>query len=319
MAKRLSIILSAALVVFGAFWGFTHAVEIRDWYVSGQYEPPGDIKSITEKIKLTQKGKDTFYASTPELNSKESFNDNCPVTEMTIVLGCYSNLKIYIYDISDERLSGVEEVTAAHELLHAVYARLSSKDKNSLNSLIENEISKIKDERVLQLIDEYRKSSPDEILNEAHSIIGTELAEISPELENHYAKYFTSRKDVVAFSQQYESQFSERADQINSYDKELEDLNGNITSLETEITSLKQELDQMAGELNNFRSAGSIEKYNAGVPEYNAKVNEYNAKIDEYKGLVDSYNTIVAKRNEIALEQKDLLKNLDSNLQPISP
>lgn len=317
MIKRLSILVVIVALIFSGFWGFTHAVEIRDWYAIRQYEAPEAVANIKDKIQLTPKGEHIFYASTPEIDPRESFNNNCPVAEMSIVLGCYHNLKIYIYDISDDRLAGVEEVTAAHELLHAVYSRLSSKDKQTINGLLEDEMSRIKDERVLKLLDEYKKSSPEEILNEAHSIIGTELGEISKELEAHYAKYFSNRGAIIELSEKYEKQFSERTEKITNYDKELEDLNGSISSLESEIQTLQQELERLAGELNNFKNAGSIDSYNAGVPGYNQKVNELNAKIGEYKGLVDTYNETVAKRNEIAIEQKDLLKNLDSKLQPI--
>ena len=37
----------------------------------------------------------------------------------TAVLGCYANREISIFNVTDQRLDGIREVTAAHEMLHA--------------------------------------------------------------------------------------------------------------------------------------------------------------------------------------------------------
>ena len=37
----------------------------------------------------------------------------------------------YIYNVNDERLNGLKEVTAAHEMLHAAYERLPESDKKA--------------------------------------------------------------------------------------------------------------------------------------------------------------------------------------------
>ena len=81
---------------------------------------------------MTDKGRNLFYVYDPQLLDKDGFNTQCTIEEQSIVLGCYDGSGIYLYDISDVRLEGVEEVTSAHEMLHAAYGRLSAKEKSGL-------------------------------------------------------------------------------------------------------------------------------------------------------------------------------------------
>ena len=79
--------------------------------------------------------------------------------EFTIILGCYTGQdKLYVFNVDDQRIPDVEEVTAAHEMLHVAYDRMSSTQKNSLNTLLDNQLSEISDERVLDLIQLYEES-----------------------------------------------------------------------------------------------------------------------------------------------------------------
>ena len=54
------------------------------------------------------------------------------------MLGCYHSNQdgIFLYNVQDARLAGVQQVTAAHEMLHAAYDRLSTKDKNYVDGLL---------------------------------------------------------------------------------------------------------------------------------------------------------------------------------------
>ena len=52
------------------------------------------------------------------------------------MLGCYIlNKGIYVYDITDDRLAGVRQVTTAHEMLHAAYDRLSVKERAQVDAM----------------------------------------------------------------------------------------------------------------------------------------------------------------------------------------
>src|SRR5690606_25698564 len=117
-----------------------------------------------------------FYVHNPELLNKVDFQGKCLHTEETIVLGCYiTNSKIYVFDVSDERLHGVEEVTAAHEMLHAAYDRLNAKEKTRIDGMLSEVFNQSTDERLKATVESYRKRDPSVVPNELHSIIGTEI------------------------------------------------------------------------------------------------------------------------------------------------
>ncbi len=65
------------------------------------------------------------------------------------ILGCYVTQRIYIYDVKDAKLDGIREVTAAHEMLHAAYERMSSSEQTKVNALLEVEYEKLRNDKDL--------------------------------------------------------------------------------------------------------------------------------------------------------------------------
>lgn len=253
-----------------------------------------------------------FYAYHPSLENRATFNTHCPLTEKTIVLGCYvKNTGIYLYDVSDERLHGVVEVTAAHETLHAAYDRLSGKDRSHVEAMIDAAYATVTDERIKKTIEAYRANGAD-VTNELHSILGTEVRNLPADLEQYYKRYFMDRLAVVNYSEQYEKAFTDRQDEIARDDAQLKTMKAQIESL---TASLKQEAKKIDAEyvaLQQLKSSGQIEKYNAGVPVYNRAVSTYNADAKQAETLISQYNALVERRNAIALEENQLQKALDS-------
>src|SRR5436190_8606187 len=130
----------------GIFWGFIFPLGIAalvllaflnyqklyDWSRLRSYQPPPTVATLAVQDTMTEEAKHLFYVNHPELvGDVGTFRQNCTVAEQTIVLGCYQSGEtgIYVYDVKDPRLSGVEQVTAAHEMLHGAYERLSAKEK----------------------------------------------------------------------------------------------------------------------------------------------------------------------------------------------
>ena len=178
---------------------------------------------------MNEYGKKLFYVQRPLLQNLDEFRNNCSTSEQTIVLGCYkTNVGIYIYGIEDSRLQGVKQVTAAHEMLHAAYDRLSQSEKNKVNQLTLSAFNQLTDERVKKNIESYRTRDASVVPNELHSILATEVDSLPPELEQYYKKYFIDRHKIVAFSNQYEGEFTRRESAIDAYDKQLEDTKSSI-------------------------------------------------------------------------------------------
>ena len=119
-------VVVAATIVLNRAW-------IYDWYRGISYQPTAEMTEIRNKLELTGRGEFVFGAAQPELNTATDFNTNCRQDESEMaVLGCYTEGDIYVYNITDAQLGGIRELTTAHELLHAVWARMSEAEQVEL-------------------------------------------------------------------------------------------------------------------------------------------------------------------------------------------
>ena len=118
-----------AIVLLGAsMWLWLNRQYVVDQIAVWQYQPTSDMVGFAERTTMTDGGKFYLYTSHPSLEKTQAFNTKCDRKEATTaVLGCYASGKIYIYDVTNEQLDGIREVTVAHETLHAVYERMSEK------------------------------------------------------------------------------------------------------------------------------------------------------------------------------------------------
>jgi flagellar biosynthesis chaperone FliJ len=239
--------------------------------------------------------------------------------EKTIILGCYKggDRGIYLYRVSDPRLDGVVEVTAAHEMLHAAYERLSSDERRSLDRQLEAFYRQsLRDERVKTTVDSYKTLEPSELPNEMHSIFATEVAVLPTELEQYYTRYFRDRQRVVALATAYQSEFTLRREQVALYDAELAAVKTTIDSNQAGLTTQRRTLETRQAELTRLRASGDIAGYNARVAGYNQLVDTYNETIQSTRGLITHYTDTVEKRNAIALEERQLTQALSADSLP---
>jgi hypothetical protein len=310
-ASRLFSGLFSLLVVGSSLSLYIYRQDVLDWIVLRNYEPSPAIARLATAASLSDDGRRLFYVHDPSLLDKANFQGVCGDNEATIVLGCYiSNGKIYVFDVEDERLEGVEEVTAAHEMLHAAFDRLSGDEKERITSLLEATFAGIDDERLLNTIATYRDRDPSVVPNELHSILGTEWRDLSPELEEYFSQYFLDRFSVVEKAEAYESEFSSREDQISAYDTQLNSLSVSIAQKRADVNQLSSALKTEADQLDQKRSDPVV--FNAAVPVYNDLVRSYNAEIESLRALIAQFNAIVAERNEIATQERELVEAIDT-------
>lgn len=287
---------------------------IFDWIRLFGYEPPAHITEITEQTGMTDKAKNLFFVHHPVVEpDKATFSGRCNEAEKTIVLGCYIRGNgIYLYDVDDPRLAGIIEVTAAHEMLHAAYDRLSNTERDDLNQQLQAVFAALDNDRLKKTIEAYRAADPSSVPNELHSILGSEVRTLTPTLEEYYARYFFDRLAVVGLAEKYEQAFTSREQQREAYDKELETLKGNITQLNESLGARETIINQQYSSLINLRNQGFISDFNAGIDAYNQNVNEYNNDVRTVQELIKTYNEIVEKRNELVIEENQLIQALDS-------
>lgn len=311
-SRKLSwLILLALLISLSVAWAKRY--DLLDWWRLRNYVPPARIVQLANDTTMTDEGRKLFYVNHPELNDELAFNQNCTISEQSIVLGCYiSGQGIYLFDVTDERLTGVQQVTAAHEMLHAAYERLSGSERKRIDTLTQQFFEQLQDVRIQDTVTSYRNRDPSVVPNELHSILATEVVELPAELEAYYSRYFTDRKAVVAFSKAYEAAFQERKDKVAVYDKQLAVLKQEIESDELNLAGLGEDIKLERQRLDALLAAKRFEEYNAGVPPFNAKVDHYNNLVNQIRTLIDRFNRLVAERNSVALEENELIKAIDS-------
>lgn len=311
------------LLLLGMGWAALNRQNIWDWYKLQGYTAPDNVSSLATADTMTPFARRIFYVNQPEITTGTSFTEPCPNDggEQTIVLGCYHGGQngIYLLNVSDPRLAGVMQVTAAHEMLHAAYARLSSSERAKVDAWLQDYYKNgLTDARIIATIDAYKKSEPDDLVNEMHSIFGTEISSLPAPLESYYARYFTNRLAVANFAAAYQNEFTSRRDQIARYDAQLAVLKPKIDSSESQLASRLQLIKNQRAVIDALQARGDISGYNSAVPGFNALVDSYNAQLATLRQQINQYNQLVTERNDVALQEDQLVKELTANATNVS-
>lgn len=297
---------------------------IVDWWKLRDYQAPVSVSSLATQDTMSNYARKVFYVNKPMVENKLKFSKSCPndTKEQSIVLGCYHSDQagIYLLSVSDQRLNGVEQVTAAHEMLHAAYDRLSSSERRRVDKLLEDYYKNhLNDPRIIKTIDDYKRTEPKDLVNEMHSIFGTEIANLPPQLEDYYQRYFTNRPKIAAYAAKYQGEFSSRQTTVDSADQQLSVLKSEIETSEFDLNRKQITIDNERQKLVSLRNNGNLASYNAGVPIYNNLVDEYNKQVQTVRNLIARYNQIVERRNAVALEEDQLVNALsNSDVEPIN-
>lgn len=296
---------------------------IADWWRLRNYQAPASVVALASDDTMTDYAKRLLYVNRPSLENKQDFNANCvSKAEQTAVLGCYHGNRqgIFIYDVVDPRLAGVQQVTAAHEMLHQAYDRLSSSERKHINVLLEDFYAHgLTDQTVKDKVESYRQQKGAVLVNEMHSIFGTEVSNLPPELETYYKRYFIDRAKIVSYRNAYQSEFTRRETLVAQYDARLTSLKKQIDANKASLEAKKNYLNAKQAVIDQAASAHDQAAYNTAVIDYNNTVVAYNDLVAATKSLINQYNNIVAERNDIALQEQQLQEALDSRLTTPAP
>lgn len=294
---------------------------IVDQITVWQFEPASGVVALVDRAGMGDYGKFLYLASEPTLESTQRFNSECQRTEIvTSILGCYRSGRIYLYNITDSELNGIRETTAAHETLHAAYVRMSDTEKIKINNLIEVEYQKLEHITEYQeLMAFYAATEPGQRDNELHSIIGTEVSDISPDLERHYAKYFSDRQKVVELNDKYKAVFE-------ALDKKADELTTKMTDLSV---SIKARVDQynsetiaLNGDISAFNSKSATGGFNT-ESQFNVARNKLVSRINSLDTIkvaietdIETYGKLLIEYNAIATKSEKLSNSIDSTFAP---
>ena len=189
MRRKIDALILLTVLIAGAF-SVANARAIGDWWHAHIYGPSEEIVSLATDAGMNDTGKNYFYRFEPTLVDQATLDDKCSVEK----LGCTEGRFIYILQPTTESERYRTIVTAAHEMLHVAYSRLSPQQRDDLEPLLKAELAKPADSGIRQELTGYAQ---EDYYNEAHSFIGSELPNLDRLLEQHYAKYFSDRTKTV--------------------------------------------------------------------------------------------------------------------------
>lgn len=311
------IFISAALALFLVLNRQVIIDQLSVW----QYQPSSEITAFTNRTAMSDRGEFLFYASHPSLEGTQVFNDKCArVEQSSAILGCYDGRSIFIYDVKNAKLDGIREVTAAHEMLHAAYQRMSDDERSKVDSLVEAEYTKLStNQEFSERMAFYARTEPGERDNELHSIIGTEVASIGPELEQHYKAYFTDRSKVVALHTRYASVFYELQSRAQELSAELDKLADSIEAASSRYNQATVQLNADIQSFNNRANGGGFSsqaQFNSERAALVARVENLDAQRNAINSDRDRFNNLREELVAIASESNALNRSIDSSLAP---
>ena len=316
IATFVALIIIAGCLIVSVFFADQIWFLLRDTISNLSYSAPAEVNEIADEIKLTNRGKFIFGASTPVIESQTDFNRHCESHDIEIsTLGCYNSGKIYIYNITADELSGIKESTAAHELMHAVWARLTDSEQNKLASSI---LSVYNDEKYhADFAKQLEAYSEDEIVEELHSRLPTEIKNLPDALEKHYKDYFEDQDAVVDFYEKYREPFNKLENELKDLSEELETLRTKLEGMQETYQKDSEQLSRAVDEFNNCASTtncfASNYEFNTKRAELSAKQVALNNLYQELSTLVDDYNKKVDKYNNNLLRGEELDSMMNSN------
>ena len=318
--KWLRVVLSGIGTLFIS-WVIIYCVpRIIDVARAYNFHAPDSIVFIKKRLELTDRGTDIFYASTPAVEEKTEFNKNCQTEERsTAILGCFSKDKIYLYNLKNSELDGTLEVTAAHEMLHAAYQRLTIAEHVWLDKRIVAQYDKVKnDASMKELMAYYSKAEPGEEVNELHSILGTTLAKLDPDLENYYKRYFNNRSTVVSLNAKYNKVFTEISEKTTALETKIAAEEPDITQALATYDSDRAQLEKTIASFNSRAKASKFTSQASFDSERNAlmrQVEELNARRDDINIKVSTYNADVAELTKLSTRTTALYQSMNGATQ----
>lgn len=329
LGRRIAGLVAALTILVGAGLVLLFRYNIYDYaYANYFYQPPAAIATLTNQIDLTSFGRDIFYATNPSLD-KSSSGFPCAHDESgsSVILGCYSGAiglldpgKIYVLNVQNASLNGVIQVTAAHELLHAVYSRLNIFERQSVDSMVLAEYENIKNDPVIaQQMAYYNITEPGQDINELHSIIGTTIANLDPDLEAYYAKYFRNRSAIVTYYNQYFKALHANDQQISTLKTKLQ---SDLALIQQQSASYQADLVSLNGDIVAFNTqAGSggfanQSQFDNARAALLARVNTMESRAAALNQRIDDYNQNIKQLNSMVVETDQMYSSLQGVEEP---
>jgi hypothetical protein len=281
------------------------ATDLATRYEESIVEP---IVAMAKTATMTRTARQVLGRARPRLDGKVEFARSCALAdaEQDLVLGCYTDRSVHVLRVDRADLAPVMTVATAHEMLHVAYADLSPTARHRIDALLDVEFATLDDPLIKEQIDSYETSDPTVRHNELHSILGTEVRALGPELERYYARYFRNRTRVVEANDRYlavfrpvKQRFTELQEMFDAMEGQLGDLSARIDEAAARADNLTSQIEALRAQGRIAESNDLVDGQNAAASDGNALIDEYNALVGEFNARVDEYNAL--RENELGL------------------
>ena len=311
-------------------WAAQWVDENRQWLsdraIAQQFEPNEQLLSYVEGAGLSPDGKVYFFASVPEVVPASEFDRYCSRDEPGIgVLGCYrlAEKRIFLYDVTDERLEPMEPVIAAHEMLHAAWDRFDQATRDELAQLLEQAFAALPtDHQLRERVASYEEIDPTSRIPELYALMGTEASSLPGALEEHYSRFFTDRAKVVSLAEEVLEIFETFDSQLQAL---VDDLNARSDVIDAEKREYEAAADALGAEIRAYND--KVAAYNAGenvagaenfdeqYDDLTSRQNQLRTKRAEIQGLIDEYNALLDELEILNQELTELNQGINITLQ----
>lgn len=285
-------------LAWAAQWAHDNRQWLSDRAIARQFVPSEELRAYVADAGLSPEGEVYLFASVPEVVPAGEFDRYCSRDEPGIgVLGCYrlAEKRIFLYDVTDDRLEPMEPVIAAHEMLHAAWDRFDERTQNDIATLLEEGFAALPDDHQLrERIASYEDFDPNSRIPELYALMGTEVATLPAALEEHYARFFTDRQRVVSLAERVLAIFE-------TFDSQLQALVDDLNQRSAVIDAAKREYEAAAEVLG-----AEIRAYNDKVAAYNAGENVAGAE-----NFDEQYDDLTSRQGALRIERGEIQELID--------
>ncbi|MBL3687043.1 hypothetical protein D3248_08800 [Leucobacter zeae] len=316
-------LLVLCLIVFAAM----HRQEIQDRFRAIGFEPSESIVRVLDSLHLTDAGKRIFLATRPTIDGSQRFNEQCSDVDHSDqghVLGCYTDNRIHLFEVSDARVKGIVGVTAGHELLHAAFARLGEGDRTRLSEQLREAYDTLaeNDPALAERMSLYENLSDSAYTNELHSILGTEVRDLPDWLEQHYAQWFADRDSLLDAFDAYHAVFVGLQNEAQSLERTMRELRLDVERRKTDYDAAVERFNADAAEFSKrndrFEFSDDPREFERIRGELADRRSELQATMAGLEADIERYNDLRAQLSALSETSSELDQQLNSELAPVT-
>jgi hypothetical protein len=272
------------------------------------------LVSLLGRATMTRQARQVVASVNATVDEKARFAADCPVKEApdSLVLGCYGDGTLRVLRVDRPDIAPAMVVSAAHEMLHGVYEHLAPKARRHVDAMLDSFYASLDDPELKAVVASYESSEPGQRLNELHSLIPTEVEQLSPALERYYRRYFTDRRKIVAAFMSYDRVFTDLEAKHDALKAQLDGLQAQLDASKKDLDAAGDQADNLTSQIDSLRAQGRIGESNRLVGPQNAAVDHANALLQQYNALVDRYNGVVSQYNGVVQSVRDIYDSVSA-------